>query len=513
MPIDDARKRRPAADAAPAEPTRRRRTPPGTAADLLAVAALLVLVGLGLANLYMVDGPAIAFRQGVIAAAGVVALAALWRFRVRLLLWLGWASYGFAVVMLAAVLVVGLSVKGATRWIGLGPFTFQPSELAKLGLLLVLAAVLGSDRPPWQRFAAAVGLAALPIGLTLLQPDLSTTLLLVALTVGLIVIGRVPARFVIPLFGAAAVAAPLVIGLLRPYQVQRLGSFLAGSHESPSGAGWAIQQARIALGSGSLFGRAGEPLTPLLAQYMPERDTDLALASLVLQFGLVAGAAAILAAIVLVWRMALGCRHARTRQGALVAGGMAILLGVEVVVSVGGNLGLLPLAGVPFPLLSNGGTALLVHLVAIGVVLGVRRDGARRPLWAVARRRTRRPRLVRSLAMALTAVLVVFGAYGWNVQAVQGETLYEAGQEQMTRCIRIPATRGTITDRHGAVLATGAGEAALEEVVVVPAMLRSRPDDVARLAALLGQPPDALRTTLDGAEDTTVSLLVAEVPP
>ena len=160
------------------------------------------------------------------------------------------------------------------------------------------------------------------------------------------------------------------------------------------------------MASGGLFGRTGDPLRGLRAQYLPERDTDLALSSLVGQWGLVAGAGVVLAAIIVVWRLALASRGSRTPHGALVAGGLAILLGLETVVSVGGNLGLLPLAGVPFPLVSYGGTALVVHLAAIGVVLSVRQDGARRRLWAAPRWRNPRPRLVRLAAMALSVLLL-----------------------------------------------------------------------------------------------------------
>ena len=121
---------------------------------------------------------------------------------------------------------------------------------------------------------------------------------------------------------------------------------------------------------------------------------------------------------------------------------MAILLGIETVVSAGGNLGLLPLAGVPFPLLSYGGTALVVHLAAIGVVLAVRRDGARRRLWALPRWRNPRPRLIRLTALGLSTLLVSFGLYGWRLQATQGEALLLAAQDQMTRRFLPPAPRG-----------------------------------------------------------------------
>src|SRR3954451_3317007 len=113
--------------------------------DLLAVVAALALVGLGLANLYLIGEPGLAARQGMIAVGGVLALAVFWRIRVRYLAVLGWVAYGAAVVLLIGVLAVGLSANGATRWIAIGSFTFQPSELAKVGLLLVFAAVLGSS--------------------------------------------------------------------------------------------------------------------------------------------------------------------------------------------------------------------------------------------------------------------------------------------------------------------------------------------------------------------------------
>ncbi|MBB3084005.1 FtsW/RodA/SpoVE family cell cycle protein [Geodermatophilus sabuli] len=505
-PLTDVRRGRP-------RTREQRRALRSGAFDLLAVVAALALVGLGLANLYLVGATELAARQAVIALGGVVALAGFWRVRVRYLGVLGWLAYGAAVVLLVGVLTVGLSANGATRWIAIGSLTFQPSELAKLGLILVLAAVLGSGRPPWQRVTLAVLLAVVPIGLTLLQPDLSTTTLLVVLSGAMLVIGRVPARFLLPLVAAAAVAAPLLISLLRPYQVERLGTFLVGAHESPTGSGWALRQAHIAVGSGGLFGRTDDPLRGLRAQYLPERDTDLALASLVGQWGLVAGAGAVLAAIVLVWRLALASRTSRTPHGALVGGGLAVLMGVETVVSVGANLGLLPLAGVPFPLLSYGGTALVVHLAAIGVVLAVRRDGARRRLW-VPNRYHPRPRLVRLAALALSVLLISFGLYGWNLQRTQGEALQVVGQEQMTRCIRLPAERGAITDRHGEPLAVNAADVGrgVDRVLVVPALLRTRPADVDRLADLLARPREELHAQIATTEPTTLSLPVAEVP-
>jgi cell division protein FtsI/penicillin-binding protein 2/cell division protein FtsW (lipid II flippase) len=476
--------------------------------DLLAVIAVLTLVGLGVLNLYVVGGRALAAHQLATAAGGLAAMALLWRSRARLLTGLGWTCYAVAVIFLCAVLVVGVRANGAQRWLSAGSFTFQPSELVKLGLLIALAAVLGSDRPAWQRFALALLVAVVPIALTALEPDLSTASLLVALTAAMLIIGRIPARFLLPLFGSAAVLAPLAIGLLRPYQLARLTAFLSAAPDA-SGPGWAVMQAHIALASGGLLGRAGDPLYRLLAQYLPDRETDLALASLTEQWGLVAGGVAVLSVLVLVWRLALASRVPRTRPGALVGAGLAVLVGVETVVSLGGNLGLLPVAGVPLPLVSYGGTAVVAHLAALGIVLAARRDGTRRRLWSAPAWRHARPKLVRFAALALTGLLGAFAVYGWKLQAAQGASLRLAGQDEMTRCVSIPAPRGIITDRHGAPLATGTG---VDTVTAVAGLLRNHPADIARLAALTGQPADKLSTTLANAPATTLWLPLADVP-
>ena len=486
---------------------RRVRTLAGRAFDLLAVASVLVLVGLGALNLYAVAGWSRVGHQLEVVAAGLVLLLVMRAMRVERLTVIGWACYALAVVLPIAVLVVGLEAQGARRWLDFGSFTVQPSELAKLGLLLVLADVLGSDRPPSRRFGLSVVLALVPISLTLVEPDLSTAMVLTSLTVAMLVLGRIPARLLVPLLATAATVAPLVVPLLRPYQVARLRGFVGGpALAGGGGPSWALAQAHIALASGGLTGLHRAPLHNLLAQYLPGRQTDLAFASLVEQFGLVAGAVAILATLVLVWRVALASRAPRTRRGSLIGAGLAALLGVQVVICLGGNLGVLPIAGVPFPLLSYGGAVSTVHLAALGLVLGARRDGARRRLWALPRWRNPGPRWVRTTALGTTGALVALSAYGWDLQA-HGEALQRAGQAQMSRCIRIPASRGIITDRHGAPLAVNVAQ---DDVVAVPALLLPRPDAVARLAGLLQAPVSRLQQALAAA--TEISVKVGVVP-
>jgi cell division protein FtsW (lipid II flippase) len=412
-------------------------------------------VALGELNLLAIGDRTLAVHQLAAVLGGVVLLVLLLRIRAASLPPLGWIVYASATLLLLVVLAKGRGAYGAQRWLALGPFDLQPSELAKLGVLLLLAHLLGERRAGWRRAVLAIAAAGVPIALTLRQPDLSTATMLVLLTLVMLVIGRAPISLVAGILGAGAAIAPLAVHFLRPYQLARLDTFLSGS-SSAGGPGWAVLQAHIAVGWGGLFGRAHDPLHGLLASYLPARESDLAFASLVEQWGLAAGALAAGAVGVLIWRLVRASRAARTREGTLVAAALALLLGCETVVSIGGNLGVLPLAGVPFPFLSYGGTVAAVHLAALGLALAGPREARRRQLWMPPRRGRPQPRLVRLAAMGLAVQLGALSVFAWHLQQVSGAHLREAGQFQMSRCVPVPAARGIITDRHGVPVATDA---------------------------------------------------------
>jgi len=482
-------------------PRRRRWDVVNTGFDVLALTAAAALVALGALNLYATSGWQSAARQLAVAAPGLVLLVALRRIRMERLAAIGWGCYGLSVVLLAAVPVVGTAAKGARRWIGAGAFSVQPSELAKLGLLLVLAHVLSSDRPPGRRFLWALGLWALPTGLTLLQPDLSTAMLLTTLLVAMLILARIPWRYLLPPVAGAAVAAPLALPLLRSYQLARLQGFFTRSPDAAGG--YTLQQAHIALASGGLTGRFGDAFHHLLSQYLPENHTDLALASIAQQFGLVAVLVAVAVTLLIVWRMALAGRGSRTSLGMLIGAGLAVLFGTQVAISVAGNLGLLPIAGIPFPLVSYGGTAAIVYLAGFGVVLAARRDGARRRLWAPPRWARTPPRWLARIALALTIVLLACAGYGRHLQVARGASLLQKARTQMTRCVSLPAPRGLITDRHGAVLA---GNADQSDVAAIPTVLRRDRAAVDTLAGLLGRPSADIAATAAHSDGMLVKL-------
>ena len=469
--------------------------------DRLAIAGAIALVALGGLNLYAVEGPGAAVRQLAVVIPGLVLFVVLRQMRVDRLAALGWVTYGLSLVLLAAVPFVGNATKGARRWIGVGAFTVQPSELAKLGLLLVLAAVLASDRPAGVRFLWAIGLWAAPTGLTLLQPDLSTAMLLTAVLAAMLVLARIPWRYLLPPLVGALVLLPLALPFLQEYQLKRLQGFFTGSAEMAGG--YTLQQAHIAVAMGGMTGRFGDEARRLLAEYLPENNTDLAFASVTQQFGLAGALLAVVVTVLIVWRLALAGRVTRTPIGMLVGGGLAVLFGTQVAISVAGNLGLLPIAGIPFPLLSYGGSAAMVYLAGFGVVIAARRDGARRRLWAPPRWARPTPRGLARLALGVTVALVGSAWYGRHLQTARGDSLREAARTQMTRCVRLPAPRGLITDRQGALLA---GNADNSEVAGIPTVLKRDPAAVKTLADLLGRPLEELQQKVSSSDGMLLKL-------
>jgi cell division protein FtsI/penicillin-binding protein 2/cell division protein FtsW (lipid II flippase) len=470
------------------------------------VAAALAMALLGVLNLVSIGEYVVAVHQVVALALGCAAMVPLARLRIATWWSLARGTYVVAVVMLLAATVIGAHAYGARRWLGVGALVVQPSELAKVGMLFLLAHILAGPCTR-RRVALALGVGIVPIALTLVEPDLSTALLLAALLLLLLVLARVPLRVVGVLLAGAAVLAPLGERLLRPYQLARLHTFLGSGADAQ--AGWTVLQAHIAVASGGIIGPSPAVPHRLLAQYLPARESDLAFASLVEQHGLVAGAVVLLVAVVLVSRLVAAARQARTPTGSLFAAGLAALVGTEVVVSVAGNLGLLPLAGVPCPLLSAGGTAAVVHLLALGVVIGSRRDAETRRLWRLPRWRRLHPRLARCLAVGVAAALVVSGVTAATLQG-EGAGLRKAGVDQALRSVRVPAERGLIVDRHGVPLAVPDPSS---DVLAVPAVLRSSPTAEAALGRLLGRPAAAVDALLPH-DDTALSVPVArDLPP
>jgi cell division protein FtsW len=277
-------------------------------------------------------------------------------------------------VLLVLVLVppIGQAINGTRRWIRLGPVSFQPAELAKLALVVYLAAFLARKRGDMDRFRTGTLPPLLVAGamaaLVLVQPDLGNCLTLIALTFGLLYLAGSPIKH---LAWVAAPAVPLIALAvwMAPYRMRRITAFI-DPWADPRGSGFQIIQSWLALGNGGLFGQGiGGSRQKLF--YLPESHTDFIFAILGEELGFVGGLAIVALFAVLIWRgLRVGLR-APDAFGAYLALGITVLLATQTLVNLGVVTGLLPTKGLPLPFISFGGSALLMTMLATGVLLNI----------------------------------------------------------------------------------------------------------------------------------------------
>jgi rod shape determining protein RodA len=331
------------------------------------------------------------YRQGFYAALGAVGLVGLSLLDPDLYRRYRRFVYGGTVAIVLFVLVFGTEVRGSQRWISIGPVTFQPSELVKLTLILAIAGFL-ADRMrrvnEWRTVLSAVGLALVPIVLVFLQPDIGTSLVLVAgVAAALFVAGT---RWVhLAVLGAvtALVAASVVwifpaagVQVLEDYQGDRLTAFL-NQDDDLRGTSYNLAQSKTAIGAGGLRGRGVEGATQTNLEFLPEHATDFAFASLAEQRGFVGAAILLLLYLLVVWRALRVCTYASSAFAAIAAGGIVLALLFQIFVNVGMTMGIAPVTGIPLPFVSIGGSAMVANLLAIGVLQSIHAHGnaRRRP--------------------------------------------------------------------------------------------------------------------------------------
>jgi len=314
-------------------------------------------------------------RQAVFLAVGIGAMLCMVWLDYRQVAHAGKALYLAALIMLASVLAFGGASRGAARWLEAGPVAFQPSEFTKLVLVVVLAAFLSTRmeqvRNLWT-FAAMFLITALPAGLVFLQPDLGTALVLLAIWLGTAAVAGARKRHLglTLALGALIFAGMWHTGAIRPYQKNRLVTFLNPGAD-PLGSGYHILQSKIAIGSGMIFGRGflAGPQSGL--RFVPAQHTDFIFAAVGEELGLVGCAALIGLYGFVIWRMLRIARRAQEPLGALLAGAGAWLVLFQVFMNIGMTVTLLPVTGIPLPLVSYGGSSLISTMMLMGVVLSV----------------------------------------------------------------------------------------------------------------------------------------------
>lgn len=282
---------------------------------------------------------------------------------------LHWLLYVVALGFLVAVDVIGHTARGSQRWLSLGPIAFQPSELAKLAVLNTLARVLSKGRGSWM---LGLFVAALPMLLIFLQPDLGTALVVAAVVLVLFYAQGANPLWIVTVLVLGLVTGPLV---LHDYQRERLMTFMHPERD-PTGAGWNLIQSQIAVGSGEIWGKGLFQGTQNQFNFVPEHHTDFIFTVIAEELGLVGGLAVLLLYLYVLSSGLVTARVARDRYGSLLALGIVTVLGFHVVVNVGMVIGLMPVTGVPLPLLSYGGSSLWITMIMLGLLFSVR---ARRP--------------------------------------------------------------------------------------------------------------------------------------
>ncbi len=287
-------------------------------------------------------------------------------------------AYVGLVTLLVAVLAIGVEVNGAKAWFSVGSFQLQPSEFGKVVVIVVLAALFGNaPTPSLKRLIAGLVIVGVPIGLILLQPDVGTVLIYSAIVAAVLVSAAVkPAHLLLLGVGAIiTVAALLGSGRLETYQVSRLTVFLTEESDSDSDqikrVRYQVDQAQVAIGNGGMTGRGLFNGTQTRSDQVPEQQTDFIFTVVGEELGF-AGAAALLSLYaLLIWRIWRVAALSPEFIGTLVCIGVFAMILFQIFQSVGMNLGMMPVTGIPLPLFSYGGSSVLTAFVALGLVLNV----------------------------------------------------------------------------------------------------------------------------------------------
>lgn len=350
--------------------------------------ATVFLIVLGLVVLYsasyqraMATGTSFVAKQLVWLAVGITVAAMLMVVDYHRWLEGAYLLYAINIALLGLVLVAGETRGGAQRWLAAGPLTFQPSELAKLSTILVLARYLGERREAprrWRALLVPLVVVLLPMGLILKEPNLGTALLFLPILGAMLMVWGVPARMLWIMAGLLAAAVPLGWHVLHDYQRARLLVFINPDLD-PLGAGYTVLQSKIAVGSGLLWGRGWFAGTQNQLNFLPERHTDFIFSVVGEEWGFLGAAGLLWLFGFLVHRGLRIAAESRDPFGRLLVAGLMTMIGGHVVINVGMTLGLMPVVGLPLPFFSYGGSWLLTCLAAMGMVLSV---GMRRPGFA-----------------------------------------------------------------------------------------------------------------------------------
>ncbi len=346
--------------------------------DYPLVAVTLAVACIGLAALYSAtrdDGLRYLLKQSGCMVLGLIGMVAAARIDYALLPRLTKPLYIVNVGLLLLVMRIGSEIKGAQRWINIAGFQFQPSELAKLVMIVCLASFLVARREKIRELPTLIAsfiYISVPTALIFKQPDLGTALVLVAIWFGMTFLAgariRHLAGFVV--VGLLTFTAMWHFNIMETYQKNRLIAFLNPDVDRKN-VGYHVRQARIAVGSGQVTGKGFRAGTQGKGNFIPENHTDFIFTVVAEEGGFVASVVLVSVYGLLLYRGLMAASVAQDLLGKLLAGGVVSMLAFHVVLNIGMNVGIMPVAGVPLPLVSYGGTSMVLTLTSIGLLLGI----------------------------------------------------------------------------------------------------------------------------------------------
>lgn len=334
----------------------------------IAISSLLLL-SIGILVIYS-SSPQLAFQQLIVGAFSVILFLLVSQFDIRILKNYIYLFYIFILILLVGVLILGVETRGSIRWIPLGPFNIQPSEFAKLILVLFLADFWSRNSPTYKNIFKSI-LFSLPLlFLVFQQPDLGSTLTLIAIWLGVFVVSGVSFKKILIVTILGIILIPLVWFSLQDYQKERVFGFLAPESD-PLDRGYNLIQSTIAVGSGEFLGRGLGRGTQSRLQFLPEFRTDFIFASIAEELGFIGSMIILILYIFLIISCLILSRGAADIFGYLVVFGVVSMLLFQTTVNIGMNIGLLPITGITLPLISYGGSSLISTFLSLGFVSSV----------------------------------------------------------------------------------------------------------------------------------------------
>ena len=312
-------------------------------------------------------------RQGISIVIDIALAAFLMNFDYKILQRYGNHFYVFNLILLILVMLVGQTALGAQRWIALGPISIQPSECSKLIMIMALAAMLEKRGGKINTLGELLPVAAyvgVPFLLVLKQPDLGTSLVFLAIFFGMVFAAGIRLRMLAWIFGLGIAAMPVVWHFLKGYQKMRIMVFM-DPNVDPLGAGYHIIQSKIAIGSGMLFGKGLFGGTQSQLNFLPENHTDFIFSVVGEELGFVGCAILLLLYLVVLWRGIRIAQDASDMFGRLLAVGITSMIAFHVLINVGMTMGIMPVTGIPLPLMSYGVSSLTTNIMAIAILLNI----------------------------------------------------------------------------------------------------------------------------------------------